>query len=49
MNGMAPLSGSLAHGVVPLVHSTSLGSSVQWGHSAEAPVANHYMVSAVSP
>ena len=46
MNGS--MSGApMAHGAPPLVHSTSLGSGAQWGHSMDGPVANQYLTHTV--
>ena len=47
MNGLASLAAPVAAGPPPLVHSTSLGSGVQWGHSTDGPAASQYLTHAV--
>ncbi len=47
MNGLASLGAPVAPGAPPLVHSTSLGSGVQWAHSMDGPAAGQYLTHAV--
>ncbi len=47
MNGLASLGAPVAPGAPPLVHSSSLGSGVQWGHSMDGPAASQYLTHAV--